>query len=188
MGGVPKDSGLDITGTGVGRNIILVQEGALIVGRVDADNDGAVTTADFAAFAIAIDQSGLVSIAQYLSLEQLTPGNGSGDSHDEPIALTNGAVQVTVTITDGDGDTDTSTTSVGAQIKFDDDGPVETTATTTGTVEEEELANGNEDRGDGPGLDVFSKFGECESNRHNLMSGPLRCGGFSALKDRPCQS
>src|SRR5437762_13771397 len=50
--GVCSSAGLTTTD---GHKIYLEKEGDLIVGRVDSDNDGSVSTAEIAAFAIAID-------------------------------------------------------------------------------------------------------------------------------------
>ncbi len=107
-----------------GTQIFLYQvSSTLVVGRVGNELVGGDTpnAAGAIAFAIAINPAtGEVFTAQYLSLQHPTfPA-----SHDESVALTNGAVQVTVTITDGDNDTATSVANVGAQIVFDDDGPV----------------------------------------------------------------
>src|SRR5205814_2804582 len=54
------DSGLTTTD---GHKIYLEKEGNLIVGRVDSNNDGLVSTAEIAAFAIAIDNSGKIGRA-----------------------------------------------------------------------------------------------------------------------------
>ena len=70
-GGDGANSGLKTTD---GHAIRLFVENGLIVGRYDSDNSGTInntgyangTVADAAAFALAIDQSGHVSIAQYV--------------------------------------------------------------------------------------------------------------------------
>ncbi len=85
-----------------GLSIVLVVENGLVVGRVDADGDTVVSTADAAAFAIAIDGSGFVSLAQYLSLDHPT----FPDNFDESLALGLGLVEAVVTVTDGDLDVD----------------------------------------------------------------------------------
>jgi len=114
------DSQLDTTD---GKNILLFKEGDLIVGRYDTAN-GTVDGTDPAAFAIAIDQTGKVAVAQYVSLKHTTPGNGTtpAGSYDERIDLT-GLVNAVVTVTDNDNDTATASTAIGDKINFDDDGP-----------------------------------------------------------------
>src|SRR4029079_14343584 len=79
---------------------------------------GAPTTV---AFAISMDSTtGVVTVEQYLSLHNPTPGA----SYDETVNLTNGALSVIATVTDGDADTATSNAvNVGNQILFHDDGP-----------------------------------------------------------------
>ncbi|SFQ05804.1 type I secretion C-terminal target domain (VC_A0849 subclass), partial [Mesorhizobium sp. NFR06] len=74
------------------------------------------------AFAISMDGStGVVTVEQYLSLHNPTPGS----SYDETTSLTNGSLSVIATVTDGDGDTASSqAVNVGSQISFHDDGPV----------------------------------------------------------------
>ena len=58
--------------------IFLENEGNLIVGRVDSNNDGLVSTAENAAFAVAIDPTtGVLSVVQYVSLHHGTAESGS---------------------------------------------------------------------------------------------------------------
>ena len=118
VGGDGTDSLLDTTD---GKNILLFKEGDLIVGRYDVAN-GAVTATDPAAFAIALQQDGNVAVAQYVSLTQNSPGDGTGGTYDEAVDLA-GLVNAVVTVTDGDGDTDTDTFGIGDDINFEDDGP-----------------------------------------------------------------
>ncbi|MDP3759708.1 MAG: DUF5801 repeats-in-toxin domain-containing protein, partial [Ramlibacter sp.] len=120
VGGDGTDSLLDTTD---GKDIKLFKEGDLIVGRYDTAN-GTVDGTDPAAFAIAIDQTGKVAVAQYVSLKHTTPGNGTtpAGSYDERIDLT-GLVNGVVTVTDNDDDTASTSTAIGDKINFDDDGP-----------------------------------------------------------------
>ena len=119
-GGNGVDSGLKTTD---GHEIDLFLENGLIVGRYDGSDAGTTITnspghVDPAAFAIAISQDGTVSLAQYVSLFNPTPGS----SYDEPTAgLKN--ILVTVKVSDGDGDTATSSVNISGQIQFQDDGP-----------------------------------------------------------------
>ncbi|AKR54916.1 T1SS secreted agglutinin RTX [Devosia sp. H5989] len=106
---VDAASGLKLTD---GSSITLMQEGNLIVGRVDTGAD-----AGKAAFAISIDQSGYVSIAQYLSLE-----HDNTHSSNETINLA-GKINAVLTVTDSDGDTVSDSIGIGSKIGFRDDGP-----------------------------------------------------------------
>jgi hypothetical protein len=102
--------------------------------------------------AIKIDNDGLVSVAQYASLQHPTPGT----SDDEQVTLA-GMVDAVVTATDGDGDSDTASVDIGAAIGFDDDGPVaftpdDITLTNTGSDSgTENLNDGSASGADAPG-------------------------------------
>ncbi|RAZ81661.1 hypothetical protein DPM33_35650, partial [Mesorhizobium hawassense] len=127
-GGV--DSGLTTTD---GTKIFLFKQGDVVVGRIGAD---AATAANgLAAFAVAIDSSGFVSVAQYASLH-----HGSADNPDtsEAVSIANAALQAVVTVTDGDGDTATNSVSIGSQVKFLDDGPSAAIGLATGSVTHDE--------------------------------------------------
>lgn len=103
-----------------GHNIYLYNVDGFIVGRVggtdaghdDANPDGTI------AFAITIEQSGNIDLAQYLSLH-----HGDKSSNDESISLTDGAIQAKLVVTDSDGDAVPATVDIGSHIRFDDDGP-----------------------------------------------------------------
>ncbi|MBX6329688.1 MAG: VWA domain-containing protein, partial [Pseudolabrys sp.] len=130
------DSGLKTT---EGQTIYLFQQTInrldVIVGRIDADHDLAEDSQpghfdnfdlhdpdDAAAFAITIDpNTGVVYLAQYLSLQHGS-ADINGDS-SEPVSLASGTLSLSVTITDGDGDSITQTADVGGEIQFLDDGP-----------------------------------------------------------------
>ncbi|WP_292495800.1 DUF5801 repeats-in-toxin domain-containing protein, partial [Mesorhizobium sp.] len=112
-GGV--DSGLTTTD---GTKIFLFKEGDVVVGRIGADATAAAS--GLAAFAVAIDSSGFVSVAQYASLHHGTAENGDTS---EAVSITNAALQAVVTVTDGDGDTAKNSVNIGDQVKFLDDGP-----------------------------------------------------------------
>jgi hypothetical protein len=109
------DSGLKTT---AGTSIFLFKEASgitgedLVVGRIGNQSGQA-------AFAIAIDQSGVISVAQYASLQQDLLATTPNDS----VSITDSALKALVTVTDGDGDTATSSTNIGNEIKFLDDGP-----------------------------------------------------------------
>ena len=118
FGGAPVlDSGLDTT---AGLNILLVKEGDLIVGRVDGDSNGAVSSlTDPAAFAIAIGQDGTIGIVQYLSIKHPT----TGASYDETVTIDPSKVIARFTVTDGDGDQSSLTADISTRIGFGDNGP-----------------------------------------------------------------
>jgi hypothetical protein len=113
------DSGLDTTDN---KSIWLFQEGDLIVGRVGDGFHGHIPDADGdIAFAISINpESGVVSLAHYLSLE-----HPIGGEHipDESITIANGAIQAVLTVIDGDGDVSKDSVNIGKAISFQDDGP-----------------------------------------------------------------
>ncbi|WP_027556311.1 DUF5801 repeats-in-toxin domain-containing protein, partial [Bradyrhizobium sp. Cp5.3] len=121
-GGNNTDSGLQTTD---GQHILLRLETyngvSMIVGRVDGNGDHSVSTSDPAAFAIEIGQDGRISVAQYLSLKNPSPGSSPSDL-DEP-TTTLQHVQAAVTVTDGDGDHVTKVIDISSQIQFQDDGP-----------------------------------------------------------------
>jgi T1SS-143 domain-containing protein len=123
------DSGLATTG---GKSIFLFQEGGLIVGRFDSDGNG---TPDTAAFAVAIDQSGRVSVAQYVSLHQ-----GDTATSNETVNL-GGKISAVVTATDYDGDVVRDTVSIGSHIRFADDGPLASGAKVSFTADEDDISN-----------------------------------------------
>ncbi|WGD49493.1 DUF5801 repeats-in-toxin domain-containing protein [Bradyrhizobium sp. CB1650] len=121
-GGNNTDSGLQTTD---GKHILLSLETyngvSMIVGRVLADGHNSVSTADPAAFAIEIGQDGRISLAQYLSLKNPSPGSSPSDL-DEP-TTTLQHIQAVVTVTDGDGDHATQVVDISSHIQFQDDGP-----------------------------------------------------------------
>ena len=121
-GGNNADSGLETTD---GHHILLRLETylgqTLIVGRVDGNNDGHVSTSDPAAFAIELGQDGNISVAQYLSLLNPIPGSDPASLDEPATGLKN--IQATVTITDGDGDHVSQTININSSIVFQDDGP-----------------------------------------------------------------
>ena len=109
------DSGLKTTD---GTDIFLFQNGNIIEGRVGG-------AAGPVAFALTIDNTGLVTVAQYLSLQHLDPTNP-----DDSLVLS-GRIAAQVTVTDGDGDVSTIVVGIGAAIIFKDDGPIAVVANAT---------------------------------------------------------
>jgi T1SS-143 domain-containing protein len=109
------DSGLNTTS---GQDILLFKEGSLIVGRVSGGPDDGK-----AAFAIAIDQTGHISIVEYLSIQHPNAANP-----DDVLSIADGAVVAVVTVTDADGDSATQNVAIGSHIQFQDSGPVMTAA------------------------------------------------------------
>src|SRR5690606_29721155 len=125
-----------------GDPIHLYEEGGLIVGRVGGP-DGV------AAFALAIDGQGRVSIAQYLSLKHL-----DGTDPNDPIDLA-GKVSAVLETTDADGDTTQTDIAIGGQIQFRDDGPTFTGETSSVDVDENDLDNADPDAGDFGFFDII---------------------------------
>ncbi len=103
-------SGLQTT---AGQDITLYLENGLVVGRVGGPQGQA-------AFAIAIDADGNVSVAQYASLK-----HPDTTAADEGIDLT-GKLSAVFTVKDFDGDVVTKSVSIGNKIAFEDDAPVAT--------------------------------------------------------------
>ncbi|WP_406873179.1 DUF5801 repeats-in-toxin domain-containing protein [Aminobacter sp. P9b] len=123
-----------------GSQISLYLVDGLIVGRVD-NADGSANPNGQIAFAVALDQDGGVSIAQYLPLQHPKPGNGLNDSHDEPVNLGN-LVKVVLTATDNDGDAVERSVVIGNKIVFEDDGPkITAPVASAGVVHDETPGN-----------------------------------------------
>ncbi|TWB11628.1 T1SS-143 domain-containing protein [Rhizobium sp. ERR 1071] len=117
------DSGLK---TSAGQPITLSQlADGTVVGKI---GDGEI------AFAIRIDDSGKVSIAQYMSLANPNTSKSDGDMVD----LT-GKLSAVLSATDSDGDTVAKSVSIGSSIRFDDDGPSIGGAVSTKTLAEHDL-------------------------------------------------
>ncbi|WP_184805238.1 beta strand repeat-containing protein, partial [Rhizobium leucaenae] len=117
------DSGLQTT---AGQAITLSQlADGTVVGKIA---DGEI------AFAIRLDNSGKVSIAQYMSLANPNTSKSDGDTVD----LT-GKLSAVLSATDSDGDTVAKSVSIGSSIRFDDDGPSIGGAISTKTLAEHDL-------------------------------------------------
>ena len=155
VGGDGTDSMIDTTD---GKNILLFKEGDLVVGRYDTAN-GTVDGTDPAAFAIAIDQTGKLAVAQYVSLKHPSAGDGTTPpgSWDERIDLT-GLLNAVVTATDNDNDTASTSTGIGDKVNFDDDHPTAGIALGTSEVTVDESVGAQND--DVPGSTTFDKEGD----------------------------
>ncbi|WFU04858.1 VCBS domain-containing protein (plasmid) [Rhizobium sp. CB3171] len=117
------DSGLQTT---AGQAITLSQlANGTVVGKIA---DGEI------AFAIRLDNSGKVSIAQYMSLANPNTSKSDGDTVD----LT-GKLSAVLSATDSDGDTVAKSVSIGSSIRFDDDGPSIGGAVSAKTLAEHDL-------------------------------------------------
>ncbi len=128
-------SGLKVTD---GNTISLYSEtdgtNSWIVGRVDGG-----TFAGKAAFAIAIDPTtGVVSIADYLSLFHANPNNPNDTD-----TLNSHTILANVTLTDGDGDTASNSADISGRIHIRDDGPTALSALVSVEVYEDGLPTGN---------------------------------------------
>ncbi|TXI01382.1 MAG: hypothetical protein E6Q76_17250, partial [Rhizobium sp.] len=100
-------SGLETT---AGQAIMLSQlADGTVVGKI-ADGE--------TVFAIRIDDSGKVSIAQYMALANPNTAKSDGDTVD-----LSGKLSAVLSATDSDGDTVSKSISIGGSIRFDDDGP-----------------------------------------------------------------
>ncbi|WP_218044119.1 DUF5801 repeats-in-toxin domain-containing protein, partial [Kiloniella majae] len=122
-----------------GTAIYLFLEGGEIVGRFDATSGS--NGLDGIAFRISLDDVDSLSNAdltfdQYVAIDHPSAGDGSGNTHDEPINLLtageNGievGLKLTTTVTDGDDDTATDSATVvlfdgqNSSITIEDDGP-----------------------------------------------------------------
>ncbi|QKE63903.1 retention module-containing protein [Aquipseudomonas campi] len=105
------NSGLDDTATG--QDILLYNEGGMIVGRVGGPG-GEVS------FTVSVNPgSGVVTLDQQRAIFH-TPNSGS--NQESSLASAN-LIQLSATITDKDGDTDSDTINLGSAISFRDDGP-----------------------------------------------------------------
>ena len=112
------DSGLKTTD---GQNIYLYKNAdGLVIGVFDADNNG-VSSSDPVAFALHIDGSGIVTVAQYVSLF-----NPDASTADDAVQLASGILSATVTATDADNDSVTKSADISGRIRFEDDGPIVT--------------------------------------------------------------
>ncbi len=105
-----------------GQQINLYKEGDLIVGRVGS-------ASGVAAFALHIDGSGKVSLAQYLSIKHddfPTDHDEADDATDATASIEQtlaGKIKAELTVTDFDGDVSKNSIEIGGLIKFEDDGP-----------------------------------------------------------------
>ena len=117
------DSGLTTT---AGEAITLSQlANGTVVGKIA---DGEI------AFAIRIDNSGKVSVAQYMALANPNTLKSDGDTVD----LT-GKLSAVLSATDSDGDTVVRSVSIGGSIYFDDAGPSIGGGVSTKTLAEHDL-------------------------------------------------
>lgn len=162
-GGDGTNSGLMTTD---GKEIFLFLENGLIVGRVD-NATGQI------AFAVAIDQNGGVSIAQYLSLEHPQAGDGSNSSHNEPVSL-GSLVNVVLKATDNDGDTVQKSIDIGGKISFQDDGPIIVSTTVGAAIVHDETPGQDTGSNDTAASTLFQLVNNPGSDQHvNNGVGPI---------------
>jgi T1SS-143 domain-containing protein len=124
-------SGLQTT---AGQDITLYLENGLVVGRVGGPQGQA-------AFAVAIDADGNVSVAQYTSLK-----HPDASATDEGIDLT-GKISAVFSVKDFDGDVVTKSVSIGNKIVFEDDAPGVSSRSISVAVDEDGLPTGAADSG-----------------------------------------
>lgn len=148
------DSGLKTTD---GQPISLSLDGGRVIGTYGPDHT--------VAFALHIDSAGVVTVAQFVSLQHPIEGL----SHDEAVRLAANSVSVTVTVTDGDGDKATSALDISNRIRFDDDGPTaHDVVAADGT---NLIVNGSFETGVAPAL------GNGQWSLYNAIDGWTNAGG-----------
>ena len=81
-----------------GRSIFLYKEGTCIVGRAETSVGSGANPQGDVAFALTIDNTGMLTVAQYLSLHHPDPTNP-----DDSLELS-GFIAAQVTVTEADGD------------------------------------------------------------------------------------
>jgi T1SS-143 domain-containing protein len=124
--------------TETGESVYLYLESGQVVGRVG--NSGSADESGETAFVITVDpDSGAATLTQSRPLKHSDTSN-----HDDPLSLTDGAIQLVATVTDGDGDTDSASVDVGNNFVFRDDGPVVSGQPSVTTVDEKYLDSGSE--------------------------------------------
>ena len=120
-----------------GESVYLYLESGQVVGRVG--NSGSADESGETAFVITVDpDSGAATLIQSRPLEHSDTSN-----HDDPLSLTDNAIQLVATVTDSDGDMDSASVDVGNNFVFKDDGPSISVAPADGTVDEAHLAKGS---------------------------------------------
>jgi T1SS-143 domain-containing protein len=117
--GEGMDSGLATTdGTPI---YLFTEDDGTVTGRVgsydDVEDEWTPDEAGDVAFAIAINNDGEVTVAQYASLYH------PDDTNPDDYVDLDGKLDAVVTVTDYDGDEAASTQPIGAWIRFEDDGP-----------------------------------------------------------------
>ncbi|WP_421780451.1 DUF5801 repeats-in-toxin domain-containing protein, partial [Kiloniella litopenaei] len=164
IGGI--DSGL--VDTISGKPVLLYDDGAgTVVGRV-----GGIIGEDV--FKVTVDGNGVVTLDQIRAVR-----HPDADNHDDVVGIPAGKINLTATVTDGDGDTADSTIDLGTSLYFKDDGPVNTIGTVSGTVEEDNLVDGNDEDGAGSTVANGSVAGLVDFGSDGAASG----GGFSLASD-----
>ncbi|MGL4249646.1 MAG: DUF5801 repeats-in-toxin domain-containing protein, partial [Aeromonas sp.] len=88
----------------------------IVYGKFDSDGNGSL---DSNAFKLEIGEDGKLSVTQYVAIKH----PDSPDNYDEAVDLA-GKLSAVVTTTDGDGDVASKSVNIGANVKFEDDGPV----------------------------------------------------------------
>ena len=169
-------SGLQTT---EGKNIYLFKQGDLIVGRYEAGggSDPAESN-DAAAFAIHIDDTGHISIAQYVSIH-----HNNTSSNDENTFLPSGKILAEVTVTDFDGDVAKDTVDLGGEIGFSDDGPHIQSGTAQVSVDEDDL--NNLDLADANNDGIFGSKGTDTTPEATTVNGAIGAGVVTSGADDP---
>lgn len=159
------DSGLDTT---AGNSILLYKEGSLVVGRISGGADNGK-----AAFAIAINSGGVLSMAQYNAIKHPT---GGAASPDESLSIASAALLAVATVTDGDGDTNAASVAIGARVSIQDDGPTAAAALGAGQVRHDETAGIQADADDTTGAGVIAVFSGVGNTSGQMAAGYAQGG------------
>ena len=174
------NSGLTTTD---GREILLFLESGIIVGRYDKPNDGDTDVnqpgsddPDPAAFAIRIDSSGHISVAQFVSLF-----HPDTSSNDEDITFATNKILATVTVTDFDGDQAIDKVDVSREVRFSDNGPTLLSDKVELIVDEDDINTGLPAGSVGTSPNDGTADGSDTGNPPSEVTGPALVTG--ALND-----
>ena len=133
------DGNIGLNDTETGHQIVLIRNEVtgVIEGRVDDKDAG---TEDLVAFALTIDEIGIITMAQYRAVNHL---DDEDSAFDEAAFIGTLKLEVVLTATDADGDTITASKDLGGFIGFDDDGPTAKDDKDSVTEDGPSIATGN---------------------------------------------
>ncbi|MEH6630454.1 MAG: DUF5801 repeats-in-toxin domain-containing protein, partial [Halopseudomonas aestusnigri] len=162
--------------------VVHTETGQAVVLSLDSDGNVIGTVpgdqSEIVVFKIEVDTTdGSVTVTQYEALH-----HGDNPDHDQvndPESILAGALELTVVVTDGDNDTTSESIELGGLIKFEDDGPANNTAAVSGTVEEDNLVDGNDEDASGSTVATGSVASLVDFGSDGAATG----GGFSLASD-----